>query len=109
MNQKSIEDFKKEMEIINDLQSKINDGIDPNNLIESLGISSEELESYFLSSTETKIKLNYTNNSNNEDPRYAYESDSGFDLRSTEEVWVQANSRVLVPTGLKFDILLLKE
>jgi dUTP pyrophosphatase len=34
-------------------------------------------------------------------PSYAYPSDSGFDLYSTEEVKLSAFGRALVPTGLK--------
>jgi len=73
-------------------------------LFESLGINLDDLSEQFDSQFETKIQLEYTNISDNEEPNYAYESDSGFDLRSTEELWVQANSRLLVPTGLRFDI-----
>ena len=51
-----------------------------------------------------KIPLQYINDSDNVEPEYAYESDSGFDLRSTEELWVQSHDRKLIPTGLRFDI-----
>jgi dUTP pyrophosphatase len=37
-------------------------------------------------------------------PSYAYTSDSGFDLYSTEEVTLTAFGRALVPTGLKLSI-----
>jgi dUTP pyrophosphatase len=37
-------------------------------------------------------------------PSYNYPSDSGFDLYSTEEVTIPPFGRVLVPTGLSFDI-----
>jgi dUTPase len=37
-------------------------------------------------------------------PKYNYESDSGFDLHATEDVTVEGLGRVLVPTGLRFDI-----
>ena len=35
-------------------------------------------------------------------PKYAYPSDSGFDLYSVEEITISAFGRALVPTGLKF-------
>jgi dUTP pyrophosphatase len=73
-------------------------------LFESLGINLDELSDQFDSQFENKLELRYTNNSENEGPEYAYESDSGFDLRSTEELWVQGNDRKLIPTGLRFDI-----
>lgn len=37
-------------------------------------------------------------------PRYAYPSDSGFDLHSTEDLEIGPFGRILVPTGLKLDI-----
>jgi dUTP pyrophosphatase len=37
-------------------------------------------------------------------PEYAYPSDSGFDLFSTEEVTLQPFGRALVPTGIKLSI-----
>lgn len=38
------------------------------------------------------------------DPKYNYESDSGFDLHSVEEVVIPSFGRALVPTGISFDI-----
>jgi dUTP pyrophosphatase len=38
------------------------------------------------------------------DPKYNYDSDSGFDLYSTEEITIEGFGRALVPTGLSFDI-----
>ena len=37
-------------------------------------------------------------------PHYAYPSDSGFDLHSTESVGIPPLSRMIVGTGLKFNI-----
>lgn len=37
-------------------------------------------------------------------PQYAYPTDSGFDLYSTEELTIEPFGRILVPTGLHFDI-----
>jgi dUTP pyrophosphatase len=37
-------------------------------------------------------------------PKYNYESDSGFDLHSVEDLEVSPFGRILVPTGLCFDI-----
>jgi dUTP pyrophosphatase len=38
------------------------------------------------------------------DPKYNYESDSGFDLYSVDEVVIPPFGRALVPTGICFDI-----
>jgi dUTP pyrophosphatase len=37
-------------------------------------------------------------------PKYNYDSDSGFDLHSIDEIEIPPFGRVLVPTGLSFDI-----
>jgi dUTP pyrophosphatase len=104
------EDYNDQLKMLKELQSKFNDVdmSDPEKMLDSLGINMDEMEEYFNSSMKQKIDLKvdlkYTNDSENKEPEYAYESDSGFDLRSTEEVWIQANDRKLIPTGLRFDI-----
>jgi len=101
-----IEDYNDQLKMLKDLQGKFNDVdmSDPEKMLDSLGINMDEMEDYFNSSMKQKLDLKYTNESENKEPEYAYESDSGFDLRSTEELWIQANSRSLISTGLKFDI-----
>ena len=48
----------------------------------------------------------YINNSNNPDPTYAKEGDSGFDLRAyiDEPVTLKPLERKLIPTGLRFEL-----
>tara|TARA_R110001599_G_scaffold24802_1_gene89091 strand:+ start:3542 stop:4141 length:600 start_codon:yes stop_codon:yes gene_type:complete len=60
-------------------------------------------------STETyeyKVTTKFINNSNNEDPTYAKEGDSGFDLRAfiEEPLTLKPLERKLIPTGLKFEL-----
>ena len=60
-------------------------------------------------STETyeyKVTTKFINNSNNEDPTYAKEGDSGFDLRAfiNDPVTLKPLERKLIPTGLKFEL-----
>ena len=52
------------------------------------------------------IVLGFKNESNNQDPEYIYEGDSGFDLRAnlTEPVTLKPLERYMVPTGLSFEI-----
>lgn len=52
------------------------------------------------------IETFYTNDSNNEDPTYAKEGDSGFDLRAYIDtpVTLKPLERKLIPTGLKFQL-----
>jgi len=77
----------------------------------------EELDSYInqlkklYGDNETTTTYNQTttkfiNNSNNPDPTYAKEGDSGFDLRAyiSEPVTLKPLERKLIPTGLKFEL-----
>ena len=43
-------------------------------------------------------------NDDAKDPKYAYTSDSGFDLYSVEDKWIHQNDRALISTGLHLDI-----
>jgi len=43
-------------------------------------------------------------NPNTVSPEYAYPTDSGFDLYSTEELYIEPFGRILAPTGLHIDI-----
>jgi dUTP pyrophosphatase len=88
------------------VQNKVSDFGMPNSQFDINDIVSniDDLDSILMDKSAGKINLEYTNDSDNKEPEYAYESDSGFDLRSTEEIWVQANDRKLIPTGLRFDI-----
>jgi dUTP pyrophosphatase len=103
-------EIKDQMKMLKDLQSKMGD-VDMSNpqaMLESMGIDVDDLQKQFDAQsekiTETKVPLRYINDSENLNPDYAYKSDSGFDLRSTSDVWIHANDRNIVPTGLSFDI-----
>jgi dUTP pyrophosphatase len=52
------------------------------------------------------VNLNFVNKSKNQDPEYATEGSSGFDLRAnlSEPIVLGTGKRVIVPTGLFFDI-----
>ena len=103
---KDANEIKEKLKELKDLESLIT-GIDfstAKNMFDTLNIDPDEIEKFYQETAIQKILLEYTNTSDNKEPSYAYESDSGFDLRSTEELWVQANDRKLIPTGLRFDI-----
>ncbi len=51
-----------------------------------------------------KTKINYINKSNNKNPNYAKEGDSGFDLRANENGSLEPLERLLVSTGLFFEL-----
>lgn len=101
-----LENLRNQVEVLRKLQSTGSglDMEDSEGFLNSLGIDFNQLNEQFEKQFETKLTLNYTSDSDNKEPEYAYGSDSGFDLRSTEELWVQANDRKLIPTGLRFDI-----
>lgn len=52
------------------------------------------------------LKVKFINKSTNEDPKFAYEGDSGFDLRADieETIVLERFQRYLVPTGLYFEL-----
>jgi dUTP pyrophosphatase len=70
----------------------------------------EKLNSEIMSAQEkeySNISIKYINKSTNDDPKFAYEGDSGFDLRADIETPITLNpgERTLVPTGLYFELL----
>lgn len=96
-------------EELDDLLNSINlediDKISYDQLNEYFGFDISELEREAEEIENPKMDFNYQKISENAiDPIYAYPTDSGFDLHSTEDVWLFPMSRALVPTGLKFDI-----
>jgi dUTP pyrophosphatase len=101
-----LKEMKEGMKMIKDLQSKFGDlnMENPEEMLKSMGVTSEDLESHFMESMVNRVQMKYANDSNNKNPEYAYNSDSGFDLRAVDDIWVQANDRKLIPTGLRFDI-----
>jgi dUTPase len=52
----------------------------------------------------SKIKTKFINKSDNENPTYAKEGDSGFDLRANEGGTLRSLERKLVSTGLYFEL-----
>ena len=68
-------------------------------ILKSFGLDEVEFDS----STYNKIVLEYTSENYNE-LSYAYPTDSGFDLRSSETVVIPKFGRALVPTGIRINI-----
>lgn len=78
---------------------------DPQAMMDSMGINQDELESQLSNLLTKKATLKFTKiHPESIGPKYNYDSDSGFDLHSTEDVEVGPFGRVLVPTGLRFNI-----
>ncbi len=84
--------------------TKDDDVGDFDSIMDEFGVDFSEIEKAF-NEYEPTLDLGYTKlNENAIDPFYNYSSDSGFDLYSTEEIEIPSFGRVLVPTGLSFDI-----
>jgi dUTP pyrophosphatase len=50
------------------------------------------------------LNLNFVNKSKNQDPEYATEGSSGFDLRASESKTIEPGNYEIIPTGLFFEI-----
>jgi dUTP pyrophosphatase len=65
----------------------------------------EKVKDYDPNPVETKkIEIKYVNTTEFKNPSYANEGDSGFDLRANENGVLDPMGRVLVPTGLFFEL-----
>ena len=101
-------EFKNNIKTIKDLQSKLGD-VDmsnPESMLKSMGIDIEDINNHFEQTEfiDRKVPLEFINNSDNQNPEYAYVSDSGFDLRANEDAWIFPMSRSIIKTGLIFNI-----
>jgi len=100
VSEKEMQDMLKFLDSLDDE----NNDVDYNAIMETLGLDIPELEKEIQEYIPT-IDLSYKKTKENAvDPKYVYISDSGFDLYSTEDVWIHSLDRQLVSTGLHFDI-----
>ena len=97
--------YNKRVEEFNEfMKSDLGDDVDFDEIMDELGVDFHEVQKAF-DEYEPTLDLGYTKlNDEAKDPFYNYRSDSGFDLYSTEEIEIPSFGRVLVPTGLSFDI-----
>ena len=105
MNSKELENLRQQSEIFAQMLNESGaDDIDLNRMFDEFGIDIKELENDF-NKYSPKLDLKYKKmNSDSVTPKYNYETDSGFDLYSTTDIEIAPFGRVLVPTGLCFDI-----
>jgi dUTP pyrophosphatase len=95
---------KEESEKIKELLSDNSYDFDYDEILKVTGVDVKELENDMLN-YKPKLELGFIKLVDDAvSPSYNYPSDSGFDLYSTEEVTIPPFGRVLVPTGLSFDI-----
>ena len=89
---------------IEDLFEDSIEDTDYNQIIEEYGLDVKQLEKD-MGIYQPTMDLRYS--FSNEDaisPKYAYPTDSGMDLYSTKDISIEPFGRVLVPTGVHFDI-----
>ena len=85
--------------------------LDNDLLFRQLGIDGEllkrlEQETIDAALDKSKVVVKFVNTSNNEDPKHTHIDDSGMDLRANLEkvMVVGPGERVLVPTGIHFEL-----
>jgi len=110
--QKIISDIKKLKETISQLTEVVDSepNLERERLLDNLGIGFDDLKN--LQTTpqpkQPKINVKFINKSNNEDPKYFHEGDSGFDFRANlidgEILTIKPMERKLIPTGLYFEV-----
>jgi dUTP pyrophosphatase len=106
MNPEQFDFYNEKIKEMDDIMNlDLDDNLDEyDEIMNELGIDMKDIQSEFDDYT-PKLELGYTKL--HEDavvPKYNYESDSGFDLHSTEEIIIPPFGRVLVPTGISLDI-----
>jgi dUTP pyrophosphatase len=107
MNNEDLEFFKQKTDEIKNMftNSEFDDSdIDYDAIMGELGVDIKDLEKEFTDYT-PQLELGFTKlHPDAVVPKYNYDSDSGFDLHSTEEIVISGFGRELVPTGISLDI-----
>ena len=86
------------------LKQNNDDELDYDQILQEYGLDVKTLEKE-MENYSPKLDLGYVKlHPDTVEPKYNYETDSGFDLHSTEEIIISAFGRALIPTGLSFDI-----
>lgn len=102
-------DMTEGLKMLKDLQKGLGgmsgmDLNDPQKLLDSMGLDMDKLNEHFIEQVKPSTTLKYSYKSVNEEPSYAYPTDSGFDLRANKKVVLGPLERELVPTGLFLEI-----
>ena len=80
------------------------DDLSYDEIMSEFGLDLKQLEDDMINSR-TRLPLGFVKiHPDAVTPKYNYDSDSGFDLHSVEEVTIEPFGRALVPTGLAFEV-----
>jgi len=102
------ETLKKLEEFSKNLESE-DSGNDDEKIFSDFGVdlgTLSKLSDEMFGGMDNTIDIMYLNKSKLEDPKYNHKEDSGFDIRANieEDITISSLERVLVPTGLHFQI-----
>jgi dUTP pyrophosphatase len=108
MERNDLESYLKQLENI-DKQLSDDSDIEPSDFIKELNdvLNALSTDLQLDAAKKTTIaKLKFVNKSNNPDPTFAHEGDSGFDLRAnlSKDQLIDSGKVVLIPTGLYFEV-----
>jgi dUTP pyrophosphatase len=104
LNNINEEEINMLMKLLDDIDIDESQDIDYNVIMDSFGIDIDELERE-MEEYIPKIEMGFVKSKEDTvSPSYNYVSDSGFDLYTIEECWIQAFDRQLINTGLILDI-----
>lgn len=100
-----IDSLKEQSDKLQDWLNQHDDNeLDYDMILQEYGLDVKSLEKE-MNNYSPKLDLGYVKlHPDAYDPKYNYETDSGFDLHAVEEVEIPAFGRALVPTGISFDI-----
>jgi dUTP pyrophosphatase len=100
-----LDSLKEQAEKLQEFLNQNNDDeLDYDQILQEYGLDVKTLEKE-MENYSPKLDLGYVKlHSDAVEPKYNYETDSGFDLHSIEEIVIPAFGRALIPTGLSFDI-----
>jgi len=101
-DEKNIDDLLNRVDELEDIFGDDEPNYDA--IMDMFGIDIMELEKE-MGNYDKKIHVEYSfSTPDGKTPSYAYPTDSGFDLYSTEEIKIDGFGRALVPTGLHINI-----
>ena len=106
-NEEEVEKELEELENLNKLLDEITSSLDtPKNNSLPIDEHNNLISNYEAIKDKFNVITKFTNSSNNVDPEYSREGDSGFDLRAylSEPVTLKSLERKVIPTGLRFEL-----